>query len=217
MQVETTQEEREQRLDELVADYLRAAASGSAPDREELLAQHPDLAPDLSRFFADQDAVARLAEPLRQVADPATSALHLLAGWPAPRRERGRPAPALRLGGYEILEELGRGGMGVVFKARQTRLDRLVALKIISPAACPGARAVARFQTEAQAAARLAHPNVVGVFEVGEYEGLPYLALELVEGGSLAQRLGGTPVPARQAARLIEALARAAHAAHRAG
>src|SRR5262249_48577207 len=96
-------------------------------------------------------------------------------------------------------------------------LDRIVAVKMISAAACAGPGGLARFHTEAQAAARLQHPNVVGVFEVGEHEGVPYLVLEYVEGGNLAQQTAGMPVPARQAARLIEALARAVHSAHRAG
>jgi WD40 repeat protein/serine/threonine protein kinase len=119
--------------------------------------------------------------------------------------------------GYEILGELGRGGMGVVYKARQIGLKRMVALKMILSGLHAGARELARFQTEAQAVAKLQHPNVVQVYDVGEHEGRPYLALEFVGGGTLAQQLEGTPFPARQAAELIEKLARAMHAAHQAG
>jgi WD40 repeat protein/tRNA A-37 threonylcarbamoyl transferase component Bud32 len=116
--------------------------------------------------------------------------------------------------GYELLGELGRGGMGVVYKARQLKLDRLVALKMILAGGHAGAADLARFQTEAHAIARLQHPNIVQVYEVGEHEGRPFLALEFCAGGSLAQKLNGTPLPPREAAALVETLARAMQAAH---
>jgi serine/threonine protein kinase len=119
--------------------------------------------------------------------------------------------------GYEILEILGRGGMGVVYKARQTHLKRLVALKMILAGAQAGTEELLRFRTEAQAVARLKHPNVVQIYEVGEHEGKPYCALEFVEGGTLAKHLSGAPLPPRQAAEVLEALARAMDAAHQAG
>jgi WD40 repeat protein/predicted Ser/Thr protein kinase len=119
--------------------------------------------------------------------------------------------------GYEVLGELGRGGMGVVYKARQVRLGRVVALKVLLAGGHAGAQDLARFRAEASAAARLQHPNVVQVYEVGEEGGRPYLALEYVDGGSLAEKLRGTPLPAREAAQLAETLARAVHAAHRHG
>jgi WD40 repeat protein len=121
-----------------------------------------------------------------------------------------------RLHGYEILGELGRGGMGVVYKARQTGLGRLVALKMILSGSQAGRDQVARFKTEAEAIARLQHPNIVQVYEVGEHEGRPYFSLELCEGGSLDRKMAGAPVPPEQAARLTETLARAISAAHRA-
>jgi formylglycine-generating enzyme required for sulfatase activity len=99
-------------------------------------------------------------------------------------------------GGYEILGELGRGGMGVVYKAQHRNLHRLVALKVIQAGAQARPEDRGRFHTEAEAAARLQHPNVVQIFEVGEQDGCPYLALEYVEGGRLAQQLAGTPLPA---------------------
>jgi hypothetical protein len=119
--------------------------------------------------------------------------------------------------GYEVLGELGRGGMGVVYKARQVRLGRLVALKMVLAGGHAGPDELARFRTEAEAVARLNHPGIVQIYEVGEHQGLPYFSLEFCPGGSLAQKLGGTPLPARQAAELVEALARAVEAAHRAG
>jgi WD40 repeat protein len=119
--------------------------------------------------------------------------------------------------GYEILEELGRGGMGAVYKARQLSLDRLVALKMIREG--PGATAEerARFRTEAEAVARLQHAHVVAVYEVGEHQGWPYFALEFCAGGSLDRKLAGTPQPARQAAALVQTLAEAMQHAHEQG
>jgi serine/threonine protein kinase/Tfp pilus assembly protein PilF len=122
-----------------------------------------------------------------------------------------------QLPGYQVLGFLGRGGMGVVYKARQISLKRLVALKMISPGAGASAKELARFHTEAEAVARLQHPHIVGIYEVGEYRGRPYLALEFMEGGTLAQRLAGTPQPARTAAQHVLTLARAMYVAHQRG
>src|SRR5262249_21667810 len=106
------------------------------------------------------------------------------------------PVPGLpQLEGYEGLHLLGRGGTGVVYKARQVALDRVVALKMIRADLGIGAEERARFRTEAEAAARLQHPNIVQVYEVGGLEGVPYIALEFVGGGSLADHLNGTPLP----------------------
>jgi hypothetical protein len=116
--------------------------------------------------------------------------------------------------GYEVLSSLGRGGMGVVYKARHTGLGRVVALKMVLSGAHASEVDRARFRTEAEAIARLQHPNVVQVFEVGEHAGVPYLALEFCPGGSLEQKLSGTPLPPGEAAALVEALARAMQAAH---
>jgi serine/threonine-protein kinase len=119
--------------------------------------------------------------------------------------------------GYEVLGELGRGGMGVVYKARQTALKRQVALKMILSGVHAGPQERERFRSEAEAVASLQHPNIVQIYEVDHHEGLPYFALELVDGGSLAQRLDGRPQPARYAAELVETLARAVHHAHQHG
>jgi WD40 repeat protein/serine/threonine protein kinase/tetratricopeptide (TPR) repeat protein len=119
--------------------------------------------------------------------------------------------------GYQILGELGRGGMGVVYKAQQLRLKRLVALKMILAGPHAGSEELERFVTEAEAAARLQHANIVQIYEIGEHEGRPYFSLEYVEGGSLADRLNGKPQPPWAAAQLVEALARAMHYAHEKG
>ncbi len=127
-------------------------------------------------------------------------------------------AAAPTVGGYEILAELGRGGMGVVYKARQLRLNRIVALKmILRTGAAADEVARFRFRIEAEAIARLQHPNIVQIHEVGEHEGRPFFSLEFVEGGSLQQKLQAAPQPPREAARLAETLARAMHAAHERG
>jgi serine/threonine-protein kinase len=119
--------------------------------------------------------------------------------------------------GYEILSELGRGGMGVVYKARHVRLGRLVALKMILAGAHAGALGLARFRAEAEAVAKLQHPNIVQIYETGEHEGRPYFSLEFVEGGSLDARLHDGPLPVRAAAELVESLARAMDFAHQKG
>src|SRR5207253_9870298 len=116
--------------------------------------------------------------------------------------------------GYKVLSELGRGGMGVVYQARQAKLGRLVALKMILSGAHAGEADLARFRTEAEAIARLQHPNIVQIFEAGEHDGLPYFSLEFCPGGSLDKKLGGTPLPPKEAATLIETLALAMQAAH---
>src|SRR5262245_4249580 len=125
------------------------------------------------------------------------------------------PPPLPSVPGYALLRELGRGGMGVVFLAQQLRLNRPVALKM--PHAGLSAEEWRRFRTEAEAAARLSHPNIVQVHETGEHEGRPFLVMELIEGGSLAQQLTQAPLAARPAAELLEKLARAVHYAHQRG
>jgi serine/threonine-protein kinase len=122
-----------------------------------------------------------------------------------------------RIPGYEVEAVLGRGGMGVVFRARHLRLNRPVALKMLLAGAYAGPHERERFQREAEAEAGLRHPNVVQVHDAGEHDGRPYFTMELVEGGSLAQKLRGTPQPARPAAALVATLAEAVHVAHACG
>jgi WD40 repeat protein/tRNA A-37 threonylcarbamoyl transferase component Bud32 len=127
------------------------------------------------------------------------------------------PCPHPTLPGYEILGELGRGGMGVVYQARQIRLNRAVALKMILAGQHAGAEAAARFLAEAEAVAKLQHPNIVQIFHIDEHAGCPYFEMEFVGGGSLAAQLDGAPRPPRAAARLVETLSRAMAEAHRHG
>jgi serine/threonine-protein kinase len=116
--------------------------------------------------------------------------------------------------GYEILGELGRGGMGVVYKANQLGLNRTVALKMVLTGAHAGTDQLARFMTEAQAVAHLLHPNIVQIYEVGDAGGLPFFSLEFVPCGTLSEKMGGKPLPDREAAQILEVIARAVHYAH---
>jgi predicted Ser/Thr protein kinase len=134
-----------------------------------------------------------------------------------PTSPPGEAEVPLRVPGYEVLGVLGKGGMGIVYKARQVSLNRVVALKMILHAEHATEDERRRFQAEAEAVARLQHPNIVRVHEVGEHGGLPYFSLEFCPGGSLEKRLDGTPWEPRRAARLVETLARAMHAAHQKG
>jgi tetratricopeptide (TPR) repeat protein len=136
---------------------------------------------------------------------------------PLPQIDHLEGGPAVP--GYELLQRIGEGGMGVVYKARQRALNRTVALKMIRAGAHAGRDDLACFRREAEAVARLQHAHIVQVYEVGDPGGtaVPYMAMEFLDGGSLDRRLDGTPLPPRQAAELTETLARAVRAAHEAG
>jgi tetratricopeptide (TPR) repeat protein len=132
-------------------------------------------------------------------------------------RKEAPPGQPPRVPGYEIVGEIGRGGMGVVYKAWQQSLRRLVALKMLRAEGPAGPEALDRFRREAEVVARLHHPHIVQIYEVGEHGGQPFFALELLDGGSLDQRLRGMPQPPQDAARLVEVLAQAMQAAHQRG
>ncbi len=120
----------------------------------------------------------------------------------------------MHIAGYQILEVLGIGGMGIVYKARHERLDRFVALKMIRAGLSARPEDLARFESEAKAVAAIEHSNIVKIFEIGEHDGLPYFSLEYLSGGSLATKIGGKPQPVDEAARIVEVLARAMDVAH---
>jgi WD40 repeat protein len=177
-------------------------------------AESAEVAAHVERCPECQQALDRLT-PFGEGAEEETPVEGAGDGVWGPAPPPGGRWPAVA--GYEVLAELGRGGMGVVYKARQRRLDRVVALKMIRAGQGADGPGRKRFDGEARAVARLQHPNIVQIYEVGEADGQPFLALEFVEGQSLAQRLDGTPWPARQAASLAEVLARAMHHAHARG
>jgi WD40 repeat protein/tetratricopeptide (TPR) repeat protein len=136
------------------------------------------------------------------------------------KADAGRAPDALALGGvpgYEILGELGRGAMGVVYKARQLSLNRVVALKVVRKGELAGSEELLRFLAEAEVVARFQHPNIVQLFESGRHNGLPFFTLEHIDGGSLASRIRETPLPPREAARIVEALAHGVQYAHQYG
>jgi tRNA A-37 threonylcarbamoyl transferase component Bud32 len=153
-------------------------------------------------------------------AEDESSAPTLASGAGDPARPAGRVllTPAVKyLGDYELLEEVARGGMGVVFKARQKSLNRIVAVKMILGGQLATEADVKRFRTEAEAAANLKHPNIVAIHETGEHEGKHYFSMDFVEGRNLAQALKDGPLPAHQAAALLKTLAEAVHYAHQRG
>jgi tRNA A-37 threonylcarbamoyl transferase component Bud32 len=201
----------ETRLQELLSLWQRRREQGRPAAPGELCRDCPELLPDLEARIR---ALERAGQPAAQVYQ--TAVTPPLPSDTHPDESRGEhPAPAVP--GYEILEELGRGGMGVVYKARDLRLNRLVAIKM----ALAGARATdegrARFGAEAEAVARLEHPHIVRVLTSGEHQGQPYFVMEYVEGGGLDRQLQGRPQPPGDAARLVMLLARAVHAAHQRG
>ncbi|MEW6157262.1 MAG: serine/threonine-protein kinase, partial [Verrucomicrobiota bacterium] len=131
---------------------------------------------------------------------------------------RSMPLGTLRyFGDYELLDEIARGGMGVVYKARQSSLNRIVAVKMILSGHLASAADVKRFQTEAEAAANLRHPNIVAIHEVGDHDGQHYFSMDFIEGKNLAEVARGHPMPARRAAEIVKAIAEAIHYAHQRG
>ena len=190
-----TSDDREQQLDEILAAYLETTEAGwAAPDLERLQACYPHLADDLARFFADQQRVERVTGALRPGPLPAASDLTVKlpqgAGTLRPTDSRRPHVP-----GYEILEEVSRGGMGVVYRARHLAGQRTVALKMIAAGALSSPEDRERFRTEVQAVARLQHPGIVTLYEVGETPAGPFFTMEHLDGGSLADLLDGTPLP----------------------
>jgi eukaryotic-like serine/threonine-protein kinase len=189
------------RVLDLLAEWESQRQEGRTPSPEELCPDDSVLRTELAARIARRQRLASVFEMPT-----------LAEGDGAP------PATALpQVAGYEILEVIGHGGMGVVYKARQLGLNRLVALKMILAGVNASPQDLARFRAEAEAVAQLQHPSILQIFEIGEQNGCPFLALEYIPGGSLAEHLNGTPVGPRQAAELVLSLARAVHHAHEKG
>jgi WD40 repeat protein/predicted Ser/Thr protein kinase len=203
--------EAEALMDLVYNEILLREQAGETPQLEDYLARFPPLARQLRDQFEAHRALH--AEPALDAALGQVQTTPDATASPAP----GADAADLPvISGYEIIKELGRGGMGVVYLAWQQGLNRLTALKMIRAGDDASPQELARFRTEAEAVARLQHPQIVQIYEIG-HEARPYIALEYVDGRSLAHHLAGTPLPARQAAQVLESLARAMHYAHQRG
>ncbi len=195
------------RVTDLALRWEELREQGQEVPIEDLCRDSPELIEPLRRRI---QALREMDAMLDASAGPARPPLSFGALFAAVPKERLFP----QVPGYEILGELGRGGMGIVYKARQTKPDRVVALKMILPRLCPRAAERVRFRREIEAVASLQHPNLVTVFEVGEHEDRPFYSLEYVDGGSLEKQAGRRPQPAAEAAELVETLARAMHVVH---
>jgi hypothetical protein len=191
-------------LDNLLARYRELRSRGESVALEELCRDTPELLSDLRR----QVAVAEVHGATTEVHSPTD--LRNTPGNPA----RGFTQSSGTVVGYEVLEELGRGGMGAVYRARQISLNRLVALKLVAASAFQSPERLARFRAEAMVVARLRHPNVVQIFECGPHDDDLFFSMELCEGGSLAHWLRGGPLSPREAAALMKSVAQGVQSAH---
>jgi serine/threonine-protein kinase len=206
---ESDSDDRDAILLRLLDELLTHAPGGRSPNFDAIARQHPDLVGELRRLWA----TAMVAEDLASV----SHALDSVERQTALRNKPPEFASRQRVGDYEILEEIGRGGMGVVFRARQISLDRIVALKMILRGELASAADLTRFRGEAESAARLHHPHVTAVYEIGDHEGQPFFSMQFVEGTTLARRIAEGPLSAREAAQLLLPVCRAIAEAHRNG
>jgi serine/threonine-protein kinase len=206
-------------LAELLNRFTAQLRMGERPDIEQAVCTYPELANELRELWGAvmvADAVA--AHSSMTVAIPCGGENSKATNSHSVRQPNNSPIalPSL-LDDYELLEELGRGGMGVVYKARQLSLGRMVALKMILRGAIASPADLARFQAEAEAVARLDHPNIVPLYEVGQLESQPYFSMKFVGGTTLARKLAEGPLPPREAAEILAPICRAIHFAHRQG
>jgi WD40 repeat protein/serine/threonine protein kinase len=213
--------DREASVDDLVGRWQQLQRQGQSISAEELCADCPENLADLKARLcevASMQAFLQLSQDGDGAGEPVRNDSDTILGNPGSKPDLPTTAEPLPLiSGYEILKELGRGGMGIVYKARQISLKRLVALKTILADGRAGSDQRARFRAEAQAAARLQHPNIVQIFEIGEHQGRPFFSMEYVDGTSLAQHLAGSLLLPPQAAGLMAQLADAVHLAHQQG
>jgi WD40 repeat protein/tRNA A-37 threonylcarbamoyl transferase component Bud32 len=212
----------EDALNRVLADLLDALGRGDRVDLPAWQARYPSFAAELADLFAARQEVgdALRAEPIPRRGEPTLNSPGGVETMLGGRQGSGSPCAAVpigMLGDYELLEELGQGGMGRVYKAWQRSLGRLVALKVIRAGALATEADRLRFRTEAEAAARLDHPNIVPVYEVGEHDDRPYLAVRYIEGGPLSRHLDRFGDDLRAAGALVATLARAMHHAHERG
>ena len=194
---------RDERLQAVIADFLEQIERGDARGAREFAAQHPDLALELSEFFADWQNFCSAAAAVSAASNGSSKSIAATL----PRR----------LGDYELLETIAQGGMGIVYKARQLPLQRIVAVKMLRAGTWATPADVKRFQSEAAAAAQLDHPGIVPIYEVGEHEGQPFFSMAYVPGESLAQRVAAGPLAPPVAAQLVRDVALALQYAHERG
>jgi eukaryotic-like serine/threonine-protein kinase len=200
--------QRDERLARIAGELVDELRQGKAPDIDSMVRDNPDLADELRGLWATMlvaDCAAASAASAAEAPKLSSPADHEVS------------SATTNLGDYELLAELGRGGMGVVYKARQLSLGRTVALKMLLPNAVPSAADLARFRVEVESAARLDHPSIVPIYEVGEQQDRPYFTMKFVEGTTLARRLADGPMAPREAATLLAPVARAVHFAHEHG
>src|SRR5262245_8148313 len=193
----------------LVIEQLLQQALDSDRTPEEVCADHPELLWEVRQQWQR----CRKLDAELEALFPSSH---------GPREAERRPPLQLSdklpiLPGYEVESILGRGGMGVVYKAKQLKLNRPVALKMLLAGNFAAKPEILRFMREAEAIAALRHSNVVQIYDIGDFEGRPYFTMELMEGGTLAAKLVGAPQPAAAAASLIAILAGAVQLAHQAG
>ncbi len=206
-------------LELMYLEWVLRCERNETPNVEEYCNRFPDYAEDFEKLVR-VDEVVRNSTPESGVTLAERAAINF-----DPLTVEARENPSIRsaghhsisVGGYTLERIIGRGGMGVVYQARQHQLDRLVALKTIDFAGSLNPRTVARFRSEAELVARLQHPNIVQVYETGSHSGMPYFSMELVDGGTLATAISGGTVKPGLAARWVEVLARAIHYAHSQG
>jgi eukaryotic-like serine/threonine-protein kinase len=206
----------EQHLANLLDQFVGELRAGGQPNIELAVRQHPELGDELRELWGAvmvADAVAQHSVTLPGHPHPSPLPRGVGAGRNTPSQNKLSSV----LGDYELLAELGRGGMGVVYKARQISLGRTVALKMILRGALASDADVARFQSEAEMAARLEHPNIVPLYEVGQFDGQPYFSMKWIAGTTLAKRLADGPLPPREAAEILAPICRAVHFAHTQG
>jgi len=205
--------ERERQLDAIIAEYYRSAENGKAPDQDHFIAQYSNFQQELSEFFAD---LGMFRQSGRSYSEENSDEPTVTTG----KAQHSKPMAGTVVryfGAYEILEELGSGGMGVVYKARHVRLRKLVALKMIRSGELATENVVKMFQAEARAAAKLDHPGIVSVHEVGIQAGQHFYSMDYVAGGSLSKLHRDEPVAVRRAAELVRQMAEATHYAHSEG
>jgi tetratricopeptide (TPR) repeat protein/tRNA A-37 threonylcarbamoyl transferase component Bud32 len=194
-------------ISEVFLRWLQTREKGQDVSLADLCAGQPELLTELLQEF---EALTSAQHPLE--AHKTREEATIADAAPVPRITANTPIP-----GYEILAELGRGGMGVVYKARQIQLNRIVALKMVRAEAHADPAQEKRFLKEAEWIARLKHPNIIQIYEFGSHAGIPFFSMEFHEGGSLASQLHGEPQPAAKAAQLTQTLAEAMQAAHTQG